>query len=289
MSMATTELCNPLPIPFPQGLVLRHFEKRPFATRRFVMPALPGTVVQLDLLLNSRTWDLDEVTNLVRSDLGLTIEVLRRCRFQAEEPDAPWRISDCVVQLGSSLRDIAVPLVFSPQAPSTAVQRTETCWRMSRIIASAAEAVSRSMSDLDVDPEEAYLAGLTHALGELPEVLDSVGYYDRELLPESAAELARLWNLPDCCTAMETGRLSAGASGSQAMVRVLGFAKDLVISGAVGSGSTIWRQTRETTITTLFRRWFPELETVPASSLSRCFGPILSQGFKAHTPQSAIF
>ncbi len=289
MSMATTELCNPLPIPFPQGLVLRQFEKRPFATRRFVMPALPGTVVQLDLLLNSRTWDLDEVANLIRSDLGLTIEVLRRCRFQAEEPDAPWRISDCVVQLGSSLRDIAVPLVFSPHVPSMAVQRAETYWRMSRIIASAAEAISRSMSDLEVDPEEAYLGGLTHSLGELPEVLDSLGYYDRELLPESALELARLWNLPDCCTVLESARMNVGASTSQSLVRVLGFAKDLVISGALASNASIWHQTRETTVSTLFRRWFPELENVPATSLSRCFGPILAQGFRARTPQSAIF
>jgi hypothetical protein len=142
-----------------------------FQTAADEIPALAGTLLQLELLLNAPMVDLEAVTRLVRSDLGLCIQVLKESRFGAADGDQLWRISDCVIQLGSQLLGLARPLCCGVEQRKFAYAEAEAFWKHASLVASVAEQTATYFYELGVNPEQAYLAGLMHNLHKLPDVL----------------------------------------------------------------------------------------------------------------------
>jgi hypothetical protein len=135
------------------------------------VPALAETLVQLELLLRSQTVDLAAVTDLVRSDLGLSMQALRQTRSEPVGGDGLWRISDCVVDRGARLLEHARPLCYWAECKQ-AYAEAEAFWKHSRLVATVAERTAAYFTELGVDPEQAYLGGLMHNLERLPDVLE---------------------------------------------------------------------------------------------------------------------
>jgi hypothetical protein len=160
---ALMEFGSPLPT-----LTLAHSPETLAAS----VPALPGTLVQLELLRKPQSIDLDAVTQLVRSDLGLCLQVLRASRWETGG-DELWRISDCVVNLGPRVLEVATPLQRD-ETRKHSYKEAEAFWSHARLVASISEAVATYCSELGVNPEQAYTAGLLHNLRELPEILRPV-------------------------------------------------------------------------------------------------------------------
>jgi HD-like signal output (HDOD) protein len=162
-------------------------------------PALPNTLLQLELRLSAPVADLKDITNIVRSDVGLTAQVLRLAAREIEEsPDTIVALSDIVVHVGAeklgalAARTKPLPPHFSSHAGSTVSERF---WMHSRLTALLAEELAAQCSD--VSREEAYLAGLLFHLGDLPSLLGRVptnsnGADSRHV----GYRMARAWGFP---------------------------------------------------------------------------------------------
>jgi hypothetical protein len=157
------------------------------------LPVLPETLLLLELEAQELSIDLRRVTELVLSDLGATLQILRLAgREHACAEFRPSRIEECIVDLGLDvcMQALATNTV-SRHAGQDAVLET---WAHCREIAVYSREIAEESED--VDPDEAYLSGLLHAIGLLPAVLgwaaSKHGVSDFSL---AGFKLAKKWSL----------------------------------------------------------------------------------------------
>jgi hypothetical protein len=157
------------------------------------IPVLPETLLLLDLEVQERSIDLRRVTELVLSDLGATLQILRLAgREHACAEFRPLRIEDCIADLGiDACLDALSAHTVSRHAGQGEIAET---WKHCREIATRAKQIAEESQD--VDPGEAYLTGLLHAIGLLPAVLGWAasrhGVSDFSL---TGFKLAKKWSL----------------------------------------------------------------------------------------------
>jgi HD-like signal output (HDOD) protein len=137
-------------------------------------PALPNALLQLELCLSESVADLQAITNIVCSDIGLTAQVLRLAARELEEsPQEIIPISEIVVRVGIEklrallARTTTLPKHFNAHAGPSVCQRF---WVHSRLTALVAEELAGQ--SVEVSPQEAYLAGLMCHVGDFPSLLD---------------------------------------------------------------------------------------------------------------------
>jgi hypothetical protein len=160
------------------------------------IPVLPKTLLLLDLLVQEPCIDLREMSQLVLSDLGAALQILRRAGQEyGNAEDRPTRMEDCIADLGL---EACLKAVSEQMVPCDSWQQEiEELWVHSREIAQLSMMVADEM--LPVNPEEAYLAGLFHAIGLLPQLLGwrEAGESDAALL---GLRFATRWSLPHSVT-----------------------------------------------------------------------------------------
>lgn len=127
-----------------------------------VLPALPLTLAELELLLQERVVDLTAVAEVAKRDASFTAQLLLLANQDLEDCDRLYRVEDCLVQLGISTVQELVQET-PPLAPCE--WRTDTLVNHCRKTAVAAESIAHQVPG--VDPEKAYLAGLLHLFPEL--------------------------------------------------------------------------------------------------------------------------
>jgi hypothetical protein len=158
-------------------------------------PVMPETLLMLDLLVQEPCVDLRQMSDLVLGDVGATLQILRLAgREYGTALDRPTRIADCIADLG--LRACLKAVSAQSMGRRGRLRDIASFWDHSRAVATQCKLVAQDM--FDIDPEEAYLAGLFHGIGSLPALL---GWKDSG--EESAAtglRLAKLWSLPACVT-----------------------------------------------------------------------------------------
>ncbi len=158
------------------------------------VPVLPETLLRLDLETQERCVDLRGISRVVLSDVGATVQVLRLSGLGSScmEPRLT-RIEDCISDLGVSACLDAVS--------AETLGRNYRCdlvteiWEHSREIAHYAKLIAEQMPE--VNPDEAYLVGLLHTVGLLPNALGwngGGGAVDGSL---AGLQLARQWSLPN--------------------------------------------------------------------------------------------
>ncbi len=151
-----------------------------------VLPALPLTLAEMELLLQGPVADLGAVAEVARRDASLTAQLLWLANRDREEGDRLYRIEDCLVQLGLS---VLRQLVRETPPLSPSDWRCATLLNHSRLTALAAEAIASQAPG--VAPERAYLAGLLHLLPELV----SLGAWAAEKSAATPEEIDE-WPLP---------------------------------------------------------------------------------------------
>jgi len=174
------------------------------------LPVMPDPLLKVQSLLECPPVNLQAVTSIVRGDLGLTLQVLRivACDRDGHGEDLS-RIQNCIVYLGmAALQNMvyAVPVLASSPSPAARL------WQHSRLTAVIAESIASGMGD--IDPEKAYLSGLLHDIGTLPELFS-------EYRPASdsgnsvtlGCELAAAWDLPAFVAETITGLCTATGNG----------------------------------------------------------------------------
>jgi hypothetical protein len=155
------------------------------------VPVLPETLLLLDIEAQERCVDLRRISQIVLSDLGATLQILRLAGREWSDLEGPARIEDCIADLGVRPCLDAMPAqVTSLDTRYAAVTRL---WNHSRVIAQNARFIAEEMPD--VNPDRAYLAGLLHEIGSLPAAL---GWRESEFgeSSDAALRLVHQWSLP---------------------------------------------------------------------------------------------
>jgi hypothetical protein len=157
------------------------------------IPVLPETLLLLDLQVQERLIDLRAVSELILSDLGATLQIFRLAgREHACTEFRPSRIEDCIADLGVHVCLEAVSAqTISRNAGDGAVAET---WAHSREIAVLSKQIAEESQE--IDPGEAYLSGLLHAIGLLPAVLGwAAGKHGVSDFSLAGFKLAKKWSL----------------------------------------------------------------------------------------------
>lgn len=132
------------------------------------VPVMSATVLGLEILLNEPCIDLRMVSDLILSDVGATIHVLRLVGREYEAAaEHPSRMADCLASLDAGAWFEAISARTFPCDPEHAA--TTALWNHCRLVAQYAQLVAESIEG--VSPEEAYLVGLLHEIGDIPNVL----------------------------------------------------------------------------------------------------------------------
>jgi hypothetical protein len=159
------------------------------------VPALPETLLLMELRLHDFSIDLRELSQLVLSDLGATLQILRLAARECAG-DRPARIEDCISHLGADacLRVAGRRTVLSEARHRGVIE----VWAHAREVAQLCRKIAVAGGDRD-HPDEAYMVGLMHSLGALPEVLGwpwpptmANGWTTK------GKRLAETWFLPSC-------------------------------------------------------------------------------------------
>lgn len=159
------------------------------------IPAMAATTLQLEFLLQESLVDLKAISEVILSDAGATLQILRLIGEEfPNEWERPTRIEDCIASLNSDCWYEAIRQQGVSQNGRLMAewQRCRRTGEYARELASCFEAVS---------PDEAYIVGLLHRLGELPHLLgwskpggSTVEHHALGLM------LAELWQLPGYLT-----------------------------------------------------------------------------------------
>lgn len=158
------------------------------------VPVLTETLLRMELELHEGSTDLRGFSEAVLADLGATIQILRLAGQEYGEAfDRPIRVEDCISDLGpracmnaaatgSLLRGVRQHASFEMWAHSREVAQ------YFRLLAEQAPA--------SISADQAYMAGLLHAIGALPAVLEW-GRYGISGEPALAAlKMAERWHFP---------------------------------------------------------------------------------------------
>jgi HD-like signal output (HDOD) protein len=162
------------------------------------VPAMGDSAALLQVLLSCPTADLGFLTEVIRNDIGLAIELLR-CRDDSMPSDG-FSISKSVVHAGvARLSALAnqIEILPGPVPEKRSIRKCKQFWAHSRVTALMAEELAMKA---DCDPEEAYVAGLLFRIGELPSLLAWKWNLLTTKPREVAQILANMWRLPSRLT-----------------------------------------------------------------------------------------
>jgi HD-like signal output (HDOD) protein len=153
---------------------------------------MPETLLMLDLLVQEPCVDLRQMSELVLGDFGATLQILRLAgREYGTAADRPVRIADCIADLGlrACLKSVSTPTIGRQGRKRDIAE----FWEHARTVAFQSRQVAQDMPE--IDPEQAYLAGLFHGLGSLPALLGWKEYGTVDTTA-TAFRLAKAWSLP---------------------------------------------------------------------------------------------
>jgi hypothetical protein len=158
------------------------------------VPVFPETLLLLELEAQEPCADLRRLSQVVLSDLGATLQILRLAgREYGNTEDRPNRIEDCISDLG--LRPCLNAVATQITARSDRRSEIAEIWKHSGEIAHHSRIIAEDIPE--VNPEDAFLVGLLHAIGLLPALL---GWNGREADAFESAQIAftmaTQWSLP---------------------------------------------------------------------------------------------
>lgn len=196
------------------------------------VPVMPGTLLLMDLGAQEESVDLNEMTRVVLSDPGATIQILREAgREGSFGEERPSRIEDCISALGVQACIEAVSRrTVSRAIDKPAIMKT---WSHAREIAEVCRVMADEMLER-IGPNEAYLTGLLHELGSLPAILGWEPAFAVSSDPVLAGlKMAEQWFLPQCVVDYfsDLGNLKA----TSVWTRIVQRAHEVTGSSAEGS------------------------------------------------------
>jgi hypothetical protein len=166
----------------------------------------------MELVICQRSVDLEQVSQLILSDLGATLQILRQAGRENSMDGYLERVEDCIAELG--LEGCLEAMAKCPIARGPLFTSVYSAWERARETAFIARFVAEKLA-LNVSAEDAYLVGLAHGIGNLPKILEwglisQIGD-DSDL---AGLRIVEAWHLPHCIAEYFLGRM-AGKSQTQ--------------------------------------------------------------------------
>ena len=193
------------------------------------VPVFPETLLLLELEAQERSADLRRICEVVLSDLGATLQILRLAGEEyGDSEDRPHRIEDCIADLGLGrcLEAVAAQTVNRNANYNDIMEM----WAHAREIARHSRLIAEELSG--VNPEQAYLVGLLHSIGLLPTVL---GWDECEADAHETAlngfTMATQWSLPQFV--VDSFNEMRGINGSSRWNAILKMAHQRASSSSV--------------------------------------------------------
>lgn len=183
-------------VEFPAGNILSDHRYFPYEMSDELpdLPVLPETLLSLEFLLQETSVDLRKFTEVVLSDLGATIQILRLAGQEYGSAEG------CPVRIEDYISDLGLTACFNAVASGTfgrdSQQRADfEIWTHSQDVARQCRQLAEEMPG-SINPDQAYIAGLLHAIGSLPALLGWRwrGHTDNQLV--AALKLAEEWRFP---------------------------------------------------------------------------------------------
>lgn len=133
------------------------------------LPVLPTHIIQLNALLAASPVDLKKVSKIIRTDPGLTGQVLHLCNsalFGIRR--RIFKVEEAAVLLGADrLRTLVFTCYLMGSSRKWLREREiQDHWRHSFLVAMLSDRVARTVNH--PMPDQAYLSGLLHDVGKLP-------------------------------------------------------------------------------------------------------------------------
>jgi HD-like signal output (HDOD) protein len=187
-------------------------------------PAMPDALLQLELALSARIPDLGDITNIIKSDVGLTVQILRVAARRMEEwGERPPSIGEMVIEVGIELlKKLVARTKTVPVQCGSAVAISEWArfWLHSRLTALVAEDLAGQSSK--VNSEVAYLAGLLSHLGGISSILGWTATDSEAMLSDSGWRMAKAWEFPPALALVIRGdRALCATSESRALFDIV--------------------------------------------------------------------
>ncbi len=164
--------------------------------------------MQMELLLAERSVDLRAAAEIIRNDLGATLEILRLAGREAGGTAPSARMEDCLAVLPTAAWMEAVSTEAIERVAATEIRLGELTafWERARAFAYACWLVAEHTDG--ICPEEAYLVGLLRDAAQLPALLGWPPY------GASPAQLAEHWQLSELLSLVVTGGRLPAAWGT---------------------------------------------------------------------------
>ncbi|MGA8731367.1 MAG: HDOD domain-containing protein [Terracidiphilus sp.] len=161
------------------------------------VPVLPETLLCMELQIHEPAVSLREFSQLLMGDIGATLQVFRLAGNEyGSASGRPSRIEDCISDLGlQACVEVASKQTVTCDARKGAIV---DAWIHARAVAKHCSFWAEETSGT-INPEDAYLVGLFHELGQLPALL---GWDQNGLSLADQAYvglwMAEEWALPRC-------------------------------------------------------------------------------------------
>lgn len=193
------------------------------------IPVFPETLLLLELEAQQPCADLRRLSQVVLSDLGATLQILRLAgREYGNTEDRLTRIEDCISDLG--LRSCLTAVAVQVTAHDARHHEIAEMWAHSREIAHHSRQIAEDIPE--VNPEHAYMVGLLHAIGLLPAIL---GWDDGEAdafdTVQSGITMAMQWSLPPFV--VDALRETRGSNEENQWTEILNLAHQRAIGSSI--------------------------------------------------------
>jgi hypothetical protein len=162
------------------------------------VPVMPETLLLMELSAHQRSIDLQQMTRIVLSDPGATIQIMRLAGQESSiGEERLTRIEDFISALGVQACIEGVSCRIANRSLNRpAIQQA---WSHSKQIAERCKCIAEEPIAQAVSPNEAFLAGLLHEIGSFPILFEWESVLGLSGNPELAGlELAKAWQLPQC-------------------------------------------------------------------------------------------
>ncbi|MGA9527452.1 MAG: HDOD domain-containing protein [Terriglobales bacterium] len=184
---------------------------------------MDDAVVLLQVLLASPVVNLRAVADVIRNDVGLTIELLKSvCREDSGDQEIEIGIANNVIHAGvDKLKQLAgaTKSVSSYMRERSELRKYEHFWGQARLTGLIAEELAYRVTH--VDPEEAYVAGSLCRIGELPAILGTNWSGKNCTGSEIGWILARTWGLPRLLQDIACGNKARAAAESLPLLELV--------------------------------------------------------------------
>jgi HDOD domain-containing protein len=161
------------------------------------VPVLSETLLLMELKSRDRAVDLTEISQLVLGDLGAVIQIMRLAGSEDFSVESrPTRIEDCISGLGvqACIEAMSRQTIKRRNRPAAIVET----WTHAQTVAENCRSLAEE-NIVAVNPDEAFLVGLFHTIGSLPEVLGWEWTTPISSDPDLAGlRMADAWSLPQC-------------------------------------------------------------------------------------------